>query len=49
MDGIRLTPAQLRSRKARNVAIGLAVAAFALIFYVITIVKVTPGLLHKAM
>ena len=41
--GVRLTPEQLRSRRARNIAIGLAIAAFALIFYVVTIVKVGPA------
>jgi hypothetical protein len=49
VDGIRLTPAQLRSRKARSLAIGLAVAAFALIFYAVTIVKLSHGVLQKAL
>ena len=37
--GITLTPEQQRSRRVRNVAIGLAVGALVLLFYVITIVK----------
>ena len=37
--GVALTPQQQRSRRARNIAIGLAVAALVLLFYVITIVK----------
>ena len=37
--GIVLTPEQLKSRRARNVAIGLAVAAFIALLYVVTIVK----------
>jgi hypothetical protein len=41
-DG-QLTPSQLRNRKLRNRAIGLAVAFLAVLFYVITIVKVGPG------
>ena len=37
--GITLTPAQVRSRRARNLAIGLAVGALVMLFYVITIAK----------
>jgi hypothetical protein len=37
--GIVLTPEQMRSRRARNIAIGLAVGFFALLFYAITIAK----------
>jgi hypothetical protein len=36
---IVLTPEQEKSRRARNVAIALAVTAFMLLFYVVTIVK----------
>jgi hypothetical protein len=34
-----LTPEQEKSRRARNIAIALAIAAFMLLFYVLTIVK----------
>jgi hypothetical protein len=37
--GLTLTPEQQRSRRARNVAIGLAVGALVILFYVITIAK----------
>ncbi len=37
--GVILTPEQEKSRRARNIAIGLAVAGFIALFYVITIVK----------
>ena len=37
--GLVLTPEQQRSRRVRNIAIGLAVGALVLLFYVITIVK----------
>lgn len=41
-----LTPAQIRNRRLRNIAIGLAVAFLAALFYAITIVKMmTPGLM----
>jgi hypothetical protein len=44
---IALTPAQLKSRRARNIAIGLALGLFALLFYVVTIVKLGPGVLNR--
>ena len=47
--GVRLTPEQLRSRRARNIAIGLAIAAFALIFYVVTFVKLGAGALQGSL
>lgn len=36
---LTLTPEQQRSRRARNIAIGLAVGGLVLLFYVITIAK----------
>ena len=38
-DGIVLTKEQARSCRARNIAIGLAVALFAALFYAVTIAK----------
>lgn len=38
-SGIVLTPEQARSRRARNIAIGVAVALFIALFYAVTIVK----------
>ncbi len=38
-----LTESQIRNRRRRNLAIGLAVGFMAVLFYVITIVKVGPG------
>ena len=46
---VALTAAQQRNRRLRNIAIGVAVAFLAALFYAITIVKLSPGLLHKAM
>ena len=45
--GVRLTPEQDRSRRQRNIAIGLAVGFFALLFYVVTIAKLGPGVLDR--
>jgi hypothetical protein len=44
---VTLTPGQQKSRRARNIAIGLALGLFALLFYVVTIVKLGPGVLNR--
>jgi hypothetical protein len=38
--GIVLTPEQAKSRRQRNIAIGLTVGLLVLLFYAVTIVKV---------
>lgn len=48
-NGIVLTPQQLKSRRQRNVAIGLAVGFFVLLFYVVTIAKLGPGVIRSPM
>lgn len=48
-NGITLTPEQLKSRRQRNVAIGLAVGFFVLLFYAVTIAKLGPGVLNRPM
>ncbi|MBV9065989.1 MAG: hypothetical protein JO004_09525 [Methylobacteriaceae bacterium] len=42
-----LTASQQKSRRARNIAIGLALGLFALLFYVVTLVKLGPGVLNR--
>lgn len=44
-----LTPEQARSRRARNIAIGLAIGFMVVLFYAVTIVKLGPGILNKPM
>ena len=46
-DGIVLTPEQKKSRSQRNVAIGLAIGLLVLLFYVVTIAKLGPGVLAR--
>ena len=46
-QGIRLTTAQEKSRRQRNVAIGLAIGLFVLLIYVVTIVKLGPAVLDR--
>ena len=46
-QGIILTPEQIKRRRQRNLAIGLAVGFLVLLFYVVTIVKLGPGVLNR--
>ena len=41
--GIRLTPEQLRARRARSIAIALALGAFVLVIFAVTIVRLGSG------
>jgi hypothetical protein len=43
--GIRLTPEQLRARRARSIAIALALGAFVLVIFAVTIVRLGSGVL----
>jgi hypothetical protein len=38
-DGVVLTPQEARSRRARNIAIGVTVALLVVLFYAVTLVK----------
>ena len=46
-EPIVLTPEQLRNRRLRNIAIGVAVGFFVLLFYVVTIAKLGPNVLRR--
>lgn len=41
IETVKLTEAQRKSRRNRNVALGLVLAALVVIFYALTIVKFT--------
>jgi hypothetical protein len=43
MDVVKLTEAQRKSRRNRNVALGLVLAGLVVLFYAVTIVKFTSG------
>jgi len=45
--GVVLTEEQKRRRRARSIAIALVLGALVLFFYVITIVKLGPGVLRR--
>lgn len=46
-EGIRLTPEQVRRRKARSVAIAVALAVVVALFYVVTIAKLGVNVLDR--
>ena len=48
-DGVRLTEQQRRRRRSRSIAIALVLAALGVLFYVVTIVKLGPGILDRPM
>jgi hypothetical protein len=45
-NGVRLSERQLRNRRMRNIAIAVSVGFLVVLFYVITIIKVGPGILR---
>jgi len=48
-DRTQLTEAQRKARRSRSVAIGLALAALVVLFYVLTLVKFGPAILVRPM
>lgn len=47
--GVALTPAQAKTRRQRNVAIGLAVAFLCLLFYAVTLAKLGVSVFARSM
>ena len=43
MEKIELTDVQKRSRRNRNIALGVTLGALVVIFYAITIIRMVPG------
>lgn len=48
-DRVKMTEAQRKARRSRSIAIGLALAALVVLFYVITLVKFGPAILDRPM
>jgi hypothetical protein len=48
-NGIVLTEEQKRRRRARSIALALTLAALVLLVYLVTIVKLGPGVLQRPM
>lgn len=47
--GMRLTPEQQRRRRARSIAIAIALGVLVVLFYLVTIVKLGPGVLDRSL
>jgi flagellar basal body-associated protein FliL len=48
-NGIRLTQEQQKKRRSRSIAIAIVLLALVVIFYVVTIVKLGPGVMDRAL
>ncbi len=46
-DRVRLTEAQQKSRRRRSIAIALVLVALVVMFYVVTLVKLGPGVMER--
>lgn len=46
-EGVVLTPEQQRRRRARSIAIAAVLGFLAILFYVVTIVKLGPNVLNR--
>ena len=43
MDTVELTEKQKKSRRGRNIALGLVLGGLVILFYVVTVVKIAGG------
>ncbi|MGV8936319.1 MAG: hypothetical protein ACOH2J_04300 [Allorhizobium sp.] len=41
METVKITDAQKKSRRSRNVALGLVLAGLVVLFYVVTLIKIS--------
>ena len=46
-EGVRLTPEQIRRRKARSLAIAVALAVLVALFYAVTLAKLGANVLDR--
>ena len=49
MDQVELTEQQKKARRSRSVALAVVLAVLAVMFYVVTIIKVGPGIFNRPM
>jgi len=49
MDQVELTEQQKKARRSRSVALAVILAVLAVMFYVVTIIKVGPGIFNRPM
>ena len=48
-EGIRLTEQQLRARRARSIAIALALGAFVVVIFLVTLVRLGSNVMTRPM
>lgn len=46
-DGLVLTPEEKKRRRARNIAIGVALGALVILFYVVTVAKLGINVMNR--
>ncbi|OAP40833.1 protoheme IX farnesyltransferase [Sinorhizobium glycinis] len=46
METVKLSEAQKKSRRGRNIALGLVLAGLVALFYVVTLIKFGGGMAH---
>lgn len=46
---VTMTPQQKKARRSRSLALGLALAAFVVVMYLVTFVKMDPSILNRPM
>lgn len=49
LETIKPTEAQLKARRNRNIAIGIALALFVILVYVASVVRLGPAILNRSM
>ncbi|MDP2119478.1 MAG: hypothetical protein Q8S27_09010 [Hoeflea sp.] len=49
MDHVELTEQQKKARRSRSVALGVVLACLVVLFYVVTIIKIGPGIFNRPM
>jgi hypothetical protein len=48
-ETVELTPAQIKARRSRSIALGIALALFVCAFYAITVLKMGSAILARPM
>lgn len=48
-SGITLTEAQARSRRRRSIALGVVIGGLVVLFYLITVFRMGPAILNRAL
>ena len=49
IETVELTERQVKARRGRSIAIAIALAAFVVIMYLITVIRMGPAVLDRAM